>query len=374
MGKVQGDAAPIMVPAAEYFVEAQSVTGKMVTTGQKHFYMETQVAFAIPDGGAMRVSVATQSIDKMKNALAAGLNIKATQVTVENIRSGGCYGGKHVLSLPCALAAAVAAKSLQRPVLLQLDRNADLLALGGRQPNVAEWTAKYNRSGKITGLTQTVTTDCGYDKSGNSYGTGLNCYDIKGAKLSNPIAITATPVNTIMRAPGEFQAALFIEAAIEQVARAAKLDPTVVQEANMNSEMAQVWKACKEQAGYDALRADCNSFNAANRYRKRGVYMMGSLYHFGAPGVPIDIWHEKALVTVEADGSVSLDHTGLENGQGIHTKVAQAAVHAFLAIDPNFDMSNIDTVVPHSTAHYSLEHNHTDLWQWHFGDCDCLRL
>merc|ERR1719469_1730068 len=150
-----------------------------------------------------------------------------------------------------------------------------------------------------------------------------------------------------MRAPGEFQAALFIEATVEQVARAAKLDPVVVQEENLTSEMSAVWKACRAQADYDGKRAGCTSYNAANRYRKRGVYMMGSQYSFGA------YWKEKAVVTVNSDGSVSLDHTGLENGQGINTKAAQAAAYQFLKVASDFHMSDISPVLPHSTSHFS---------------------
>jgi len=150
-----------------------------------------------------------------------------------------------------------------------------------------------------------------------------------------------------MRAPGEMQGALFMEGVIEQVARTAGVDPMVVQEANLTEGLRPCWEACKEQGMYNAKRSDCVTFNQENRYRKRGVYMMATDYTFGA------YWKEKCVVRVESDGSVSLDHSGLENGQGIHTKVDQVVTKEFQAVAADFNMSNCATVLPHSTANFS---------------------
>lgn len=251
------------------------------------------------------------------------------------------------MSQPVTVAACVAASHLQRPVLIQLDRCADFLALGGRAPCQATWSAGFDASHKITSLSQDVTSECGYDKSGSYHATSLNGYDISGVQFTNPTAITSTPVNTIMRAPGEMQGALFMEAVIEQVARTAGVDPMVVQEANLTAGLKPCWDACKEQGMYNAKRADCTTFNQQNRYRKRGVHMMATEYTFGA------YWSEKCIVRVESDGSVSLDHSGLENGQGIHTKVNQVVTKEFQAVAADFNMSECATVLPHSTANFS---------------------
>lgn len=113
-----------------------------------------------------------------------------------------------------------------------------------------------------------------------------------------------------------------------------------------------VWDAAKAQANYQQLRVDADAYNAANRWRKRGVYMMGTDYKLGK-AVSYSGWQEKCSVRVEADGMVTLDHTGIELGQGIDTKAAQAAVHELLAVAADFEISKIKTISPKSTSNSS---------------------
>lgn len=75
--------------------------------------------------------------------------------------------------------------------------------------------------------------------------------------------------------------------------------------------------------------------------------MMATEYTFGC------YWNEKCIVTVESDGSFRLDHSGLEQGQGIHTKVMQVLTKEFQAVAADFKMAECATVLPHSTANFS---------------------
>jgi len=258
---------------------------------------------------------------------------------------------------PAAAAACVAALSLKRPVLFQMDRNSDFLALGGRWPGDAEWNVSFNDAGKISSLQQTVTVDCGFDKSGGMDTTSANVYDISwwSGKFSTEKAVTSRPLNTIMRAPGEFQGCLFMEAVVEQVAREMQVAPVKVQEANMTSGPKKVWEAMKAQADYDGKRAQADSFNAANRWRKRGVYMMGADYTLGKSEFYTG-WYEKCSVRVEADGTVTIDHSGLELGQGLDTKACQAAAKELLSVAPDFNVKKVQTILPKSTSRFS--------WSW----------
>lgn len=103
-----------------------------------------------------------------------------------------------------AAAACVAALKLDKPVLLQLDRNTDMTSLGGRSPATAALSVAVDGSGKLTELGVTATVDSG--NGGLAVGcTSLNAYDVKGAKLKSEGTNTDTANNTIMRAPGDFQ-------------------------------------------------------------------------------------------------------------------------------------------------------------------------
>jgi hypothetical protein len=79
-----------------------------------------------------------------------------------------------------------------------------------------------------------------------------------------------------MRAPGDFQGALFAEAAMECVMAGAdlsnKLDQIRVQEANMSPAMTSIWAAMKHAMNLTKLAQEVAAFNAANKYTKRGWY------------------------------------------------------------------------------------------------------
>jgi Molybdopterin-binding domain of aldehyde dehydrogenase len=63
-------------------------------------------------------------------------------------------------------------------------------------------------------------------------------------------------------------------------------------------------------------------FNAANRYRKRGLCMMP--VKFGISFTVKFMNQGGALVHVYTDGTVLVSHGGTEMGQGLHTKVGAA--------------------------------------------------
>lgn len=65
-----------------------------------------------------------------------------------------------------------------------------------------------------------------------------------------------------------------MEAAIELAATTAGLPPMQVQEANLLSGVQGVWTQLKTVAGVEAKQAAVETFNAANTYRKQGLYVL----------------------------------------------------------------------------------------------------
>jgi xanthine dehydrogenase molybdopterin-binding subunit B len=331
----------------------------LATTGQKHFYMETQSCLVIPPtttGGKMIVKCATQCIKSIRKNVASATGLAESKIEVTNSASGGAYGGKASLDHWNASATAVAAMVLGKPVMSQLDRNTDMSSLGGRPAVVADFSGEIDATSlAISGVNMKSTVRAGFNKNGAGglifQYTSISAYTkIKGAKLSQDVVVTDTPLNSIMRAPGDFQGTFFAEAVVEAAAAEAHADPMAVQTANLDAGNVASWGAVQTQAGYDALAADAKAFNTANRWRKRGVYCVPVKYHLAG-----DEYLENAIVSVNADGSISLDHSGLECGQGINTKAAQAAIHSLgeasgSAVLPSF--ANVDTVTPKSTDHF----------------------
>src|SRR5580704_11417020 len=96
---------------------AHRLSGSLAVGGQDHFYLEGQVAAAIPqEDGAMLVHSSTQHPSEVQQIIAHALGVPAHVITVQCRRMGGGFGGKETQPLIAAAAAAVMARATQRPV------------------------------------------------------------------------------------------------------------------------------------------------------------------------------------------------------------------------------------------------------------------
>jgi xanthine dehydrogenase/oxidase len=65
-----------------------------------------------------------------------------------------------------------------------------------------------------------------------------------------------------------------------------------------------------------------------NRWKKRGIAGVPTMYGIGFSGGSKFLNQAGALLLVYIDGSVLLAHGGIEMGQGLHTKMIQVASRA----------------------------------------------
>jgi len=79
---------------------------------------------------------------------------------------------------------------------------------------------------------------------------------------------------------------------------------------------------------YETLRAEVDQFNAENKWLKRGIAIVGAKGNMGFMESD-DINRGLAYVKVLKDGTVQVNHSGAEMGQGINTRMAQVAAHNF---------------------------------------------
>lgn len=336
-------------------VEDISASGCINSTGQKHFFMETNVALCRFEDGGLIVRCSTQAMLLLKHSL--GMCFSGTfqieaKVKIENVRVGGAFGGKNFAHVPAAAAGCVAAKVLGKPVLVALDRNTDMEALGGRPPISSTFTVGASSDGKITSMNVVTNCDAGTNAVDLVFPvSSTNAYSIAGANIKSNNVTSALPHNTIMRAPGHFQGAFVTEACVE--AAATQLGNAgwslSVQEANMDSDVLNgAWAEMKAYCKPEERLKSCQAFNALNRYRKQGMYCMPCLYSMDTRKSMA-----KTIVTVNSDATVTIDSSGIEMGQGINTKVIQACAMSLAGV-AQVDVSQISTVLVKSTDNFGL--------------------
>eukprot|EP00928_Gymnodinium_smaydae_P035496 TRINITY_DN24975_c0_g1_i2.p1 TRINITY_DN24975_c0_g1~~TRINITY_DN24975_c0_g1_i2.p1 ORF type:complete len:1469 (+),score=387.34 TRINITY_DN24975_c0_g1_i2:70-4476(+) len=333
--------------------EIRKATGNLRTGGQTHFYMETQAVCVVPhDGDQLEVIISDQYSDMTQNTLAEVLNVPMHHVNVKVPRAGGGFGGKLSRQLICAGAAAVAARRLRRPVRMQLDRSDDMEMCGGREPIDFEYSVTFDAStGRVQSLDMDIYLDGGWfygDAAGDmamAVGWSDNCYHYPKFKVTPHGVTTDTRHNTSMRAPGCMQSILAAESIIEHVARTVGQPVEKIQELNFyrlseapttpfgdkigqggfNWTIPTLWSQLQEQARYAQRQIDVAAFNAANRWRKRGIALSPVKYVMDISGTN---YSSGALVNIYSDGTVLVSSGGSEVGQGLTTKVALCVANA----------------------------------------------
>ena len=101
--------------------------------GQDHFYLEGQIALAVPrEHGGMQIYTSTQHPGEVQHMVAHALAIAAHDVVVECRRMGGGFGGKETQMSLYACVAAIIARKTGRAAKLRLDRDDDMRSTGKR--------------------------------------------------------------------------------------------------------------------------------------------------------------------------------------------------------------------------------------------------
>jgi xanthine dehydrogenase large subunit len=123
----KGDASAAIAAAAH------RITGSFEVGGQEHFYLEGQIALALPqEGDDMVVHSSTQHPTEIQHKVAHALHVPMNAVRVEVRRMGGGFGGKESQGNALAIACAVAARATGRPCKMRYDRDDDMMITGKR--------------------------------------------------------------------------------------------------------------------------------------------------------------------------------------------------------------------------------------------------
>lgn len=110
-------------------------------------------------------------------------------------------------------------------------------------------------------------------------------------------------------------------------------DFTPYMEGLQDCKLPELWQRLKRDCEFEGRRAEVEAFNAANRWRKRGLSMIPLKYGIAYSDSRGVLDQAGAYVTAYAfDGSVLVAHGGVDMGQGLQTKLAQVAAQT-LGID-----------------------------------------
>jgi xanthine dehydrogenase large subunit len=339
----RGDVAAALAAAPERLEET------FLIGGQEHFYLEGQVAFAMPDEqGGMIVYSSTQHPSEVQHCVAKMLGVPSARVTSECRRMGGGFGGKESQAAQWAALAALAAHVTGHPVKCRLDRDDDMIMTGKRHDFRVDYAAGFDAQGRLTAVDVAFLARCGYSadlSQGVNDRTMFhadNSYYYPAAKILSRRLRTDTVSNTAFRGFGGPQGMVFAERMMEAIAIRRGLDPLDVRKANLygsgrdvtpygmqvpDNIAPEIIAALEASSDYRARRQAVTAFNAGNRLLKKGLAL--TPVKFGISFTLTQLNQAGALVHVYTDGSVHLNHGGTEMGQGLYIKVAQVVAEEF---------------------------------------------
>jgi xanthine dehydrogenase large subunit len=305
--------------------------GEVRSGGQDHFYLEGQIALAIPDeAGGMQLHVSTQHPGEVQHMVAHALGIDSHAVVVSCRRMGGGFGGKETQMSLIACVAALLARRSGRAVKLRLDRDDDMRSTGKRHAFAYHYDVGYDDEGRILGLDLTLASRCGFsaDLSGPVNDRAVfhadNAYWLPDVALHSYRCRTNTVSDTAFRGFGGPQGMFAIEQVIDEIARALGRDPLDVRKANLygvdernvtpfgmtvedNIAPALV-ERLEHTSRYRERREALAGWNRASPVIKRGIAL--TPVKFGISFTATHYNQAGALVHVYRDGTVLLNHGG----------------------------------------------------------------
>jgi xanthine dehydrogenase large subunit len=318
------------------------IKGELNTGAQEHWYLETQVALCVPgEGNEVTVYSSTQHPSETQTLVADVLGISRNDVVVEVRRVGGGFGGKETQANHTACWSALLSRATGRPVKIRLFRDDDMIMTGKRHRYLTRYDAGFDNDGRLRAVKLELNADGGIasDLSFAILERAMlhadNAYFIPNMSVVGCVWKTNLPSNTAFRGFGGPQGMAAIETILDRIARQLHIDAAEIRRRNFYGEghrstthygqvvernhLSTMYDRLLSSADYAARRSVINVFNHAHEFRKRGLAL--TPVKFGISFTTTFLNQAGALVLVYADGTVLVNHGGVEMGQGLHTKI-----------------------------------------------------
>ena len=346
--------------------------GKLYSGGQDHFYLEGQIAMTIPqEDNNFLVYSSTQHPSETQQIIGKVLKQNYNSIHVIVRRIGGGFGGKETQSFLFAAITSIAAKKLSKPVKLRVDRDDDMIMTGKRHDFLFDYEVGFKNNGEILALKLMMASRCGIspDLSGAINDRAIyhidNAYFLPNIEINSYRCKTNTVSNTAFRGFGGPQGMFCIENIIENISQKLKLEASEIRKINFYKEkikntthygmritdnvIEDIFNKLIKKSNYKKRKAEINNFNKKNKVLKKGIAI--TPVKFGISFTTTHLNQGGALVHIYTDGSIHLNHGGIEMGQGLMTKLALVASNEFGLNYENIKISSTDTEkVPNTSA------------------------
>lgn len=320
------------------------------TPYEHHNPMEPHATLAWWEGNKLNVYDSTQSITGDRSTIALTLGIPLDNVRVQCPFTGGGFGSKgstwsHVIL------AAIAAKVVQKPVKLAVERPQMFGPVGGRPATVQHIKLGATRDGKLTGVQHNVIvhTSVMEDFVEPSANQTRMLYDSEACETSHKLVDMNLGVATFQRAPGEATGTAALETAMDELAIRLNMDPVELRLANYAEKDPGSDKPWSSKHLRECYTQAAERFGWSKRSPKPGGTREGSKligWGMATATYPANRSAAQAVVRVLPNGRAFVGCGSQDLGTGTYTIMAQTAADT-LGIDPTLVEAKLgDSTMP----------------------------
>ncbi len=299
------------------------------TPGHAAAAMEPHCSVASWEGDALTLYGSYQMLNYNVNELADALGIDAHHVRMLSPYVGGGFGSKLGIA-PEAVAAAIGAKDLERPVCVEMSRQQVFEGILRRSETRQRVRLAATRQGKITGIGhESLVSNLPQESFAEPVPQSTHfLYGGENRKISLTVARIHRPPTGSVRAPGEAVGMPVLENAMDELAEALGMDPIALRKNNLPERHPEQDIPFSSRKYAECMDAGAERFGWASRNttpggRREGEWLIG---HGMAGASRVNSTSTaSARVTLRADASALVECDMTDLGTGTYTVLGQVA-------------------------------------------------
>jgi xanthine dehydrogenase YagR molybdenum-binding subunit len=319
---------------------------------QHHNPMEPHSIIAEWQGDRLTVHESTQDISGHRSMLAKTFGVPETNVEVISLFVGGAFGCKGQVWSHVVLAV-MAAKQVNRPVKLVLERPQMFGLVGARPQTHQHLTLGATAEGKLTAIRHEVHANTSFleDYLESSAFPTRVMYSCPNVATIHRLVQLNLGTPTYTRAPGVATGTYALEIAMDELAYQIKMDPLQLRLLNYAGADPHTGVPFTEKRLKDCYSRAADRFGWSKRKFEPGSMQSGNQligWGMATETYPGNRLPSQALIRFKPDGRVLVATGTHEIGTGMYTIMTQVAADS-LGIDPGLvDAELGDTTLPHA--------------------------
>jgi xanthine dehydrogenase YagR molybdenum-binding subunit len=316
---------------------AFAVDATYTTPAQHNNPMEPHATVAAWRDGDVTLYESTQGAPMARDMVAKVLGLPPERVRVISHHVGGGFGAKGTPK-PTAIAAALAAQAVARPVKLAATRQQMFALTGYRTPTIQRLRLGADADGRLTAISHEVFEQSSTlrEFAEQTAVATRKMYAAPNRRTRHRLARLDVPTPTWMRAPGETPGMYALECAMDELAIAGGIDPVELRIRNEPEVGPESSLPFSSRNLVACLREGAERFGWAERDhayvgRRDGRWLIGT--GVASSTYPARRRASSATARAEPDGDFVVSIAAADIGTGARTALTQIAADA-LGVPP----------------------------------------